>query len=71
MGLRNIGSETLDGVRLQLDGPGLMAATLPRRLEPGSVLEVRVHGEDLARETLLVARWFRPDGEEYLWRIAF
>lgn len=69
--LRNVSAEALDGVRLHLDGPGVMAASLPQRLPPGSALDVRVLGDDLAVETLLVVRWFRPDGVEYLWQVSF
>lgn len=69
--LRNVSPEALDGVRLHLDGPGVMAASLPQQLPPGSALEVQVLGDGLAVETLLVVRWFRPDGVEYLWQVSF
>lgn len=69
--LRNASAETLYSVRLQLDGPGVMAASAPAVLAPGETLKVLVRGDDLPRDTLLVVRWFRADGDEYLWRIAF
>lgn len=69
--LRNVSAEPLDGVRLHLDGPGVMAASLPQQLPTGSALDVQVLGDDLAVETLLVVRWFRPDGVEYLWQVSF
>ena len=69
--LRNVGHETVRGVTGTLLGCGLMPAGPPRSLHPGEHLEFVIRGEDLARETTLVIRWLRPDGEEYLWRVAF
>lgn len=56
---------------VHLHGSGVIAANIPRRLRSGDVLEVRIAGYDLARDTILVVRWFRPDGVEYLWRVSF
>jgi hypothetical protein len=69
--LRNLGAETLTGVTFVLRGPGIMPASLPVTLDAGDVLEIAISGHDLARATLGVIRWFRPDGQEYLWRVAF
>jgi hypothetical protein len=69
--VRNRSPETLRGVTATLLGSGVMPAQLPRLLRPGEQLELVIRGDDLARETALVIRWIRPDGEEYLWRVAF
>jgi hypothetical protein len=58
-------------VRLCLLGSGLLLPLSRRRLPPGTTLAFAVRGEDLARRAVVVVRWFRPDGEEYLWRISF
>jgi len=69
--LTNRGTEALDGVTLSLLGAGLMPATAPSVLAPGESLEVMIAARDLARSTVLVVRWFRPSGEEFLWRVSF
>lgn len=69
--LRNDGDETLRGVTVTLLGCGVMPAAPPRVLRPGEQVEVVIRGGDLARATSLVIRWLRPDGGEYLWRVAF
>ena len=69
--LINVGHEAIHGVALTLHGAGLMAANAPARLESLEVLEVSVAGRDLARNSIMVVRWFRPDGIEYLWRVNF
>lgn len=67
----NIGKEAVEGVALTLHGTGVMSASAPTRLEVGEALVVTIAGRDLARNTILVVRWFRPDGVEYPWRVAF
>lgn len=67
----NVGDETVHGVALTLHGSGVMGASAPSTLLPGEVLEVTVAGRNLARSAIMVVRWFRPSGEEYLWRISF
>ena len=70
-GFTNIGAEPLHGVTLTLHGSGIMGANPPTRLDPGETLEVDIVGRNLARDAILVVRWFRPDGVEYLWRVSF
>lgn len=67
----NDGTERVRGLTLTLHGSGMMSASMPESLGAGEVLEVTVAGHDLARSTILVLRWFRPNGVEYLWRISF
>lgn len=69
--LHNVSAEALRGVTLTLHGAGMMSSNVPATLQPGEALEVTVAGRDLARSTILVVRWFRPDDVEYLWRISF
>jgi hypothetical protein len=37
---------------------------------PGEAVRASVTGVDPARDTVLVVRWFPPDGREYLWQIS-
>jgi len=69
--LVNASAERLRWVRIEMDGPGVASARLTPRLEPGGAVEVMVRGPDLAERSRLCVRWLRPNGEEYLWAIAF
>jgi hypothetical protein len=69
--LRNLGQESLTGVTFALYGSGVMPASAPATLEAGDALEIAISGRDLARDTVGVVRWFRPNGQEYLWRVSF
>jgi hypothetical protein len=69
--LLNIGAEQLHGVTFTLHGNGLMSANAPAVLRPSEALQVVVSGHDLPRNAILVVRWFRPNGVEYLWRVSF
>ncbi len=69
--LRNLGDERLTAVTFNLYGPGVMPASAPASLEPGDSLEIVISGHDLAKGTIGVIRWFRPNGTEYLWRVSF
>ena len=69
--LINHGREPVDEVTVRLLGPGVMPATAPSTLEVGESLEVLIAARHLARTTVLVVRWFRPSGEEFLWRGSF
>ncbi len=69
--LVNRSREQLESVVLLLHGPGILEAEVIGALPPRGSVSARVHGEDLERATSVVVRWFRPDGEEYLWRVVF
>jgi hypothetical protein len=69
--LVNVGPERLRGVTVSLVGAGLMSPVMPGALEPSAAIELRVRGENLARDGVLVVRWLRPSGEDYLWRVSF
>lgn len=69
--LVNRSEERVRGVSLMLFGSGMMPASLPALLDPGDALEVTIAGADLSQNTVLVVRWFRLSGEEYLWRVSF
>jgi hypothetical protein len=67
--LINGGPETLDGVTLSLEGPGLMPASRPSTLHPAETLEVLISSRRLGAETVLLVGWRRPSGTEYQWRV--
>jgi hypothetical protein len=69
--LRNLGAERLTAVTFNLYGSGIMPASAPASLDPGDSLEIVVSGHDLAKDAIGVIRWFRPNGQEYLWRVSF
>lgn len=69
--LHNLGAETLSGVTLTLHGGGVMPATARSTLAPGDMLVMTISGQDLARQSVAVVRWFRPNGDEYLWPVSF
>jgi len=68
--LTNLSAEVVHGVTFTLHGAGIMAISPPRVVRPQHGIEVTIAGRDLAN-TILVIRWFRPSGVEYLWRAAF
>ena len=69
--IRNTSLERLHGVSFTLHGSGVMSANAPAVLRAGESLDVSIAGHRLARDSILVVRWFRPDGVEYLWRVSF
>jgi tRNA threonylcarbamoyladenosine modification (KEOPS) complex Pcc1 subunit len=69
--LDNIGAEVLHAISLHLLGSGTMASRAPLVMRPGDRLVLTIRADDLARDTVLLVRWFRPNGEEYLWRVSF
>jgi hypothetical protein len=69
--LVNHSDETLERIRLSLLGSGFMLPLSRRRLTPGTALAFAPRGENLGRDSVVIVRWFRPNGDEYLWRVAF
>ncbi len=69
--LKNISREPLRGLSFSLLGGGLMRATAPLLLAPGQEVSLRIRGEALPVSAILIIRWFRPNGDEYLWRVSF
>lgn len=67
--LRNMSSETVHGVTLALHGTGMFAANVPATLYAGEALEVTVREPARPHDSIVVVRWFRPSGVEYLWSI--
>ncbi|MBX3098288.1 MAG: hypothetical protein KF761_01800 [Salinibacterium sp.] len=68
-GLLNTSDERVTGVAITIHGAGVLAANNPATLLPGERLDVTVAGAHLERGTILVVRWRRLDGVEYLWRV--
>ena len=64
----NDSPEPVHGVAVIVHGVSALAANSPAKLQPGEQLEVTIDERHLATGSLLVVRWFRPDGVEYLWR---
>jgi hypothetical protein len=69
--LRNLGPERLTGVTFNIYGSGIMPSSAPSTLEPSDALEIMISGAELSRDTIGLVRWFRPDDQEYLWRVSF
>lgn len=69
--LKNVSLETLTGVRFSLLGGGSMPVQAPVTLGPGETATIPIFGDDLARTTILIVRWSRANGDEYLWRASF
>ena len=69
--LVNRSAETLDSVRLSLLGSGLMLPISTRRVLPGGIVAFSAQGHDQSRNSVVIVRWFRPNGDEYLWRVSF
>jgi hypothetical protein len=69
--LVNASDERLRGVTAMVLGPGVMPVFLPTAMHPHDAVELRVLGDDLARDTTLLVRWLRANGDEYLWRVSF
>jgi hypothetical protein len=69
--LTNHSSERLGGLSFSLLGTGVMRTNAPLLLDPGQQVRLVVKGHELPRRSIVIVRWFRPDGSEYLWRITF
>ncbi|MFF2051325.1 hypothetical protein ACFVU2_06940 [Leifsonia sp. NPDC058194] len=67
----NTSREVLRGVSISVAGSSRLRVSAPASVHPGESVRASVTGRDPARDTLLVVRWFPPDGREYLWQIAF
>jgi hypothetical protein len=70
-GLTNVSSEALRGVTLTLLGSGLLLSAPVEGLLPGQTLRFTLRADNPARNTIVVVRWFRPSGVQYLWRVSF
>ena len=69
--LTNRSPERLSALSFSLLGTGALRTSAPLILDPGRQVKIVVKGQELPRRGLVVVRWFRPDGSEYLWRITF
>jgi hypothetical protein len=69
--LTNRSTERLTALSFTLLGAGSLRTTAPLVLDPGQQVRLSVAGQELPRRGIVVVRWFRPDGSEYLWRITF
>ncbi|TDQ03314.1 MULTISPECIES: hypothetical protein [unclassified Leifsonia] len=69
--LVNAGKETLNGVTLSVSGSARLRVSAPTSVPPGEAVRASLSGPEPARDTVLVVRWFPPDGREYLWQISF
>lgn len=69
--LVNTSADTLRGVTVSIAGRARLTVSAPASLAPGDAVAATVTGPDLARDTVLVVRWFPPDGREYLWHVSF
>ena len=58
-------------MRLSVLGSGLLLPVSQSRVMPGGLLGFAVRGPNIARNTVVIVRWFRPNGDEYLWRVSF
>jgi hypothetical protein len=66
----NVGDEVVRGLRVSLLGSGQLMPISAGPLGPGSSFTLTTLATD-SRDSVVVLRWFRPDGEEYLWRFSF
>jgi hypothetical protein len=66
----NLGDEPVRGLRVSLLGSGHLLPMETTSLGPGSSFTLTTLATD-SRDSVMVLRWFRPDGEEYLWRFSF
>ena len=69
--LVNTSREVLRGVTVSISGRSRLRVSSPTVVAPGAAVEATVTGPDVAADTILVLRWFRPDGSEYLWNVSF
>jgi hypothetical protein len=69
--LVNTSGQVLRGVTVSVAGRSRVRTSAPASIRPGESVRAAVTGRDAARDTVLVVRWFPPDGREYLWQISF
>ena len=69
--LVNTSREVLHGVSVSISGRSRLSVSAPSAVVPGAAVDATVTGPDIAADTILVVRWFRPDGTEYLWNVSF
>lgn len=69
--LVNTSSEELRGVTVSIAGSASVRVSAPAFIRPGEAVRASLSGGDPARDTLLIVRWFPPDGREYLWQVSF
>lgn len=67
----NASREELRGVTVSVAGSSSLRVSAPTSIRPGESVRASLSGGDPARDTVLVVRWFPPDGREYLWQISF
>lgn len=67
----NTSAQELRGVTVSVAGSSDVRVSSPASIRPGEAVRAVLVGEDPSRDTLLVVRWFPPDGREYLWQISF
>ncbi|MEJ6488890.1 hypothetical protein PQI23_04040 [Leucobacter sp. USCH14] len=73
--VENMSAAALHAVCFSLAGDGLLGLSLPRTVLPGERLRVALRGTRAeaasdAADSLLVLRWFQPDGRELLWPVS-
>lgn len=70
--LVNTSDDELRGVTVSIAGSSSVRVSSPSSIRPGEAVRASLSGsDDPARDTLLIVRWFPPDGHEYLWQISF
>lgn len=67
--LVNAGREPLSGVTVSIAGSSRLRVSAPALVLPGESVRASVTGRHPERDTVLVVRWFPPDGREYLWQV--
>ncbi|AGW41039.1 hypothetical protein O159_09020 [Leifsonia xyli subsp. cynodontis DSM 46306] len=67
----NTNREELRGVTVSIAGSASLRVSAPTSIRPGEAVRASVSGGHPERDTVLVVRWFPPDGREYLWQISF
>ncbi|WP_431280234.1 hypothetical protein [Leifsonia poae] len=69
--LVNTSGDVLRGVSISVSGRARLRVTAPTAVVPGDAVSATVTGTELERDSVMVVRWFQPDGLEYLWHVSF